>query len=492
MVRKKIIILGGGSAGWLTALFIKKVWSAVDVTVVEDPNGKPIIAGESCTIPFVDLLEFLNVPIDLWRKEVGGIPKLGGKFVNWSGKNDSYIQPLFSRYLNRYLYRYPEFGNHNDFILGLLALNLPISHLSASTKLILEKKVPYTCQSNIPILNSMWHFDSRKNAEYLKKLGIERNISLVEKKFVSANLKTNGNLDSLVFEDNTNLAADWFFDCSGFSQLLLRKTLKQVFKDFSKEFPATSVVAWWDESSNLPYTEMTALKNGWSFDVSLEERSGRGYVYDNSRITKEQAIEEINLTFNKDIIPVASLTWEPSLSLNPWTKNVIGIGLSTGFPEPLGSPGHTLIGLQLRLLSEYWSPGSQPDSFEERNYNIKYQSMITDIIDFINVHYITSRDDSDFWKDLKHRKIPESLKDKLDQWSAGCVNFENFPVYSFENYAAVLQGNRIIDFNLFENKLNYKRKNILETVQNEYYQLLEEIQFITRDCLTIDEWRKND
>lgn len=488
MVHKKIIVLGGGSAGWLTALFLKKTWENIEITVVEDPNALPIIAGESCTIPFVELLEFLDIPIEAWRKEVDAIPKLGGKFVNWSGNGEFFIQPLFSRYLNRYLYKYPEFGNQNDFLLGLLALNLPVSDLSVSTRLILDKKVPYT-KNGTSILNSMWHFDSRKNANYLKRLGIERQISLIEKKFLYANLADNGSIDSLMLEDHTVLNADWFFDCSGFSQLLLKKALGQVFKDYRQEFPATSVVAWWDESSNLPYTEMTALKNGWSFDVSLQSRSGRGYVYDNSRITKDQAVDEINKTFNKDISPIASLTWDPSLSLNPWTKNVIGIGLSTGFPEPLGSPGHTLIGLQLRLLSEHWNPGSQLNSHDEVSYNHKYQLMITDIIDFINLHYITVRNDSEFWKDQKNRKIPESLKNKIDQWAAGCVNFEDFPVYSFENYAAVFQGNQVFDFKIFETKLKHKRTYMLETIQEEYQQLLNEAFLISRECLTFDEWR---
>ena len=492
MVYKKITVLGGGSAGWLTALFIKKVWQNVDVAVVEDPDALPIIAGESCTIPFVDLLEFLDVPLETWRKQVDGVPKLGGKFVNWSGDNRFFIQPLFSRYLNRYLFNYPEFGNYNDFILGSLALNLPVSDISASARLIFDKKVPYIDQNDMPILSSMWHFDSRKNAGYLKKLGLERNISLIEKKFVSANLHIDGSIKSLIFNDGTKQDGDWFFDCSGFSQLLLRKTLQQDFKDYRKEFPATSVIAWWDESSYLPYTEMTALKNGWSFDVSLLSRSGRGYVYDNGRITKDQAVDEINQTFKKDIVPIASLTWDPSLSLNPWMKNVVGIGLSTGFPEPLGSPGHTLIGLQLKLLSEIWNPGCLSSSFEEKIYNKKYQAMITDVIDFINLHYKTSRNDSDFWRDQQSRKLSVSLQYKLDQWSQGFVDFEDFPVYSFENYAAVLQGNRTIDFKVFENKLIHKRKNMLSDIQQEYRRLLAEVELITKSCISIDEWRKND
>jgi len=492
MVHKKITILGGGSAGWLTALFIKKVWQTVDVSVIEDPNALPIIAGESCTIPFVDLLEFLDIPLETWRKQVDGIPKLGGKFVDWSGDGSFFIQPLFSRYLNRYYFNYPEFGNHNDFILGSLALGLSINEISSSSRLILEKKVPYIDKNTPPILNSMWHFDSRKNASYLKKLGIERNIGLIEKKFVSAELCIDGSIRSLLFDDNTKIDGDWFFDCSGFSQLLLRNTLKQDFKNYQEEFPATSVVAWWDDSSGLPYTEMTALKNGWSFDVSLSTRSGRGYVYDNRRINKDEAVDEINQTFKKDIVPIASLTWDPSLSLNPWEKNVIGIGLSTGFPEPLGSPGHTLIGLQLRLLSEIWNPYCLLNSVEEKNYNKKYQSMITDVIDFINLHYKTSRNDSDFWKDQQVRKLPESLQDKINQWSRGFVDFEDFPVYSFENYAAVLQGNRTMDFKIFENKLIYKRNSILEDVRQEYQRLLAEAELITKNCLSIDEWKQND
>jgi len=491
MVRKKIAILGGGSAGWLTALFLRKNWDNLEITVIEDPNSQPIIAGESCTIPFIDLLEFLNVPIPEWSKEVDALPKLGGKFVNWSGDHSFFIQPLFSRYLNRYNYNYPEFGNKNDLIAGCLALNLPVSDLSVSTKLIKDKKTPFTDSTATSVVSSMWHFDSRKNAAYLKKLGLSREINLVEKKFVNANLKNSGSIKSLILEDNTELAADWFFDCSGFAQLLLKNALNQQFENFKSETPVHSVIAWWDESSELPYTEMTALKAGWSFDVSLHHRSGRGYVYNNSYINADQAVDEINQTFKKDIIPVASMSWNPSLSLHPWTKNVIGIGLSTGFLEPLGSPGHTLMGLQLRLLSEYWNPGLLEDSNIKVLHNKKYQDIVTDIKDFINLHYITSRKDSNFWLDMQSRKLSDSLNTKISNWKSGVFS-DDFPVYSFENYAAVLQGNKIINFDFLKEQLFYKRKNLLELVSREHSLLMVEAELITRQCSYLSNRRSND
>ena len=492
MVRKKIVVVGGGSAGWLTALFLKKNWNNLDVSVVEDPNLQPIIAGESCTIPFVDLLEFLEIPIATWYKDVRAVQKIGGKFVNWSGDGNFFIQPLFSRYMNRYLFNYPEFGNQNDLICGILALNLPVSNLSVASKLIEDKKVPFVNDQDTPILATMWHFDSRKNAEYLKKLGITKGITLIEKKFLSANINDSGSIDSIILDNQEKVFADWFFDCSGFSQLLLKKTLNCSFENFENNLPVNSVVAWWDDSSNLPYTEMTALKYGWAFDVSLTNRSGKGYVYNNTYITKDQAVDEINQTFKKDIVPVASLTWDRSLCLSPWTKNVIGLGLSVGFPEPLGSPGHTLIGLQLRLLSEIWNPILGLGSAEENTYNKKYQSMIVDIVDFINLHYINSRSDSNFWQDQKHRPMPDSLTTKIKEWQNGNILFDEYPVYSFENYAAVLQGNKIINFEILKEKMKYKRNDILNSIYQEYCHLNLEIEMMSKNCLHISQWRKND
>jgi tryptophan halogenase len=490
MVRKKIAILGGGSAGWLTALFLKKNWDNLEIAVIEDPNSQPIIAGESCTVPFINLLEFLNVPIPEWTNEVGAFPKLGGKFVNWSGDHSFFTQPLFSRYLNRYNCNYPEFGNKNDLIAGCLALNLSVSDLSVSTKLIKDKKTPFI-NNETAVVSPMWHFDSRKNAAYLKKLGVSQGIGLIEKKFVNANLKNSGSIKSLILEDNTELTSDWFFDCSGFAQLLLKNTLNQQFEDCKSEMPVHSVIAWWDESSELPYTEMTALKAGWSFDVSLHHRSGRGYVYNNSYITADQAVDEINQTFKKNITPVASMSWDPSLSLHPWEKNVIGIGLSTGFLEPLGSPGHTLIGLQLKLLSEYWNPKLSEDSNAKFLHNEKYQDIITDVKDFINLHYVTSRKDSNFWLDMQSRTLSDSLNAKILNWKLGVFS-DDFPVYSFENYAVVLQGNKIINFDFLKEQLCYKRKNLLESVFREYSQLMIEAELITRQCSYLSNWRSND
>jgi tryptophan halogenase len=141
---KKVAILGGGTSGWLTAIFFKKVWPSLEIAVIEDPNHPPIIAGESCTAPFVDLLDFLNIDVNDWIKKVDAFPKLGGKFEGWGPNNSDFIQPLFSSYKNRWDYKNPEFGNDNVLLKGLLATGSPLHKITLSGHLLENNITPFT------------------------------------------------------------------------------------------------------------------------------------------------------------------------------------------------------------------------------------------------------------------------------------------------------------------------------------------------------------
>lgn len=483
---KRVGIIGGGSAGWLTALFLEKTYKGLDLSVIEDPHSKPIIAGESSTIPFIELLEYIEVDFFDWIYHTDALPKLGGMFFDWGGKSNKFIQPLFSQYLNRWLYRHPEFGESNNFLKTCLILDISLSTIVPSGFLIENKKVPWN-ESGEMLMKPMYHFDSRKNAEYLKKLGLQRNIKLLQEKILHAHISESG--IEYIETETTRLHYDFFIDCSGFSQLLLKKNLKSEFVNYKSFIPNSSVIAWWDESQCLPYTEMHAMEAGWRFNVSLRSRSGNGYIYDNSIINEDQAINEIQLKIGKEIQPIAKMTWSPELCLDPWYKNVLSIGLSNGFLEPLGSPGHTLIAMQLKLFDSIWGGFVDPD--ESNLYNSTYKKYISDTLDFIVLHYLGSKNTNRFWTDrLKQDNVPDSLHMKMKSLNLGVFSEQQFEVYTMENYLAVMQGLGLIDKMKLTKFVSVRDRNLFEKAKLELDSIKTDITTVFKKCVDVKEWIK--
>ncbi len=483
---RTVTILGGGTSGWLSAIFFKKVWPSLDITVIEDPKLPPIIAGESCTAPFVDLIDFLGINTADWIKKVDAFPKLGGKFVGWGPNNSTFIQPLFSTYRNRWDHYNPEFGDDNILLKGLLAANIPLHKITVAGALLENKLTPFTRDGFVS--RPMYHFDSRKNAEYFRNIGLSQNIKLILSRYKSS-IKDDQGIKKLILEDQ-EVESDFFIDCSGFNQLLLKKDLDVKFEDFSQYFTATNVIAWWDKSELKPYSNMIAMDYGWRFNIDLQSRSGNGYIYDGSLLTVDQAVEEVERKLGKTVDLVAKASWKPEMALRPWQKNVVAIGLSSGFLEPLGSGGHTMIAMMLKILSETWSPYYKTQDRGRDRFNSMYEDIVNDTVDFISLHYRNGRGDTEFWRNhLSTNSIPKSLQSKLDLAKRG--NFYDTGVaYSLENYAVVMQAYNLFDKKDLTSILSYKQSNILERITTEYSQLENEINSIIKNCLSTAEWKK--
>ena len=493
-MKKKIVILGGGSAGWLSALFVKSVWPNVDLMVIEDPATPPIVAGESGSASLNKLYNYLEIDITDWVKSVNAMPKLGGKFNNWSRQGNNFVHGLIPSWYNlRYNSKFPEFGTNNNFLNCALALDVSTEDIFYNSQLLRLNKLPLTPSSDGSLFNvltlPMWHFDSRANADYLKTLGVNRGIKLIEGRYQSSIRADNGDIKTLRL-DIGDIETDWVFDCSGFARLLLQKELDVKFKDYSKYFTANAVVAWWDETPAFKnHTEMTAMDYGWSWNINLKHRQGNGYIYDPTCISVDEAIKEAELKFGKPIDPIAKLKFQPGILEKSWANNVIGIGLSTGFLEPLESNGLAAVAEQLKMLSEYWSPSSNT-IIEQTQYNNKYNIVMNDISDFLSLHYRGGRTDTAFWKDHTNNpdRISDALKNKLNLWKNGFIGLDDTEVYGIENYAVVIQGLDLINKEKLKDRLLAKRQSIFEEFYQSYNILKKDIDNISNICYTIEQW----
>jgi tryptophan halogenase len=497
---KNLVILGGGTAGWLTALYLKKQFCDNNIIVIEDPNRPPIIAGESGGASLVALYKFLEIDLNEWIIEANALPKLGGKFFDWNGPGTSFTHGLIDRdYDKDHSVKFPALtGINREFLSCALASNIPVEDLFYNSALINANKLPIILNESTgsydAIDTPMWHFDSRANAAYLKKLGLAKGITLVEGEYLTSEKNYNGSLYSISLDTEEKIYGDWFFDCSGFSRLLLNKEMGVEFQDYSKLFPARSVVGWWNDDSKLiNYTAVTAMKFGWSWNINLKNRSGNGYVFDPDHITVDQAIAEAEQRFNTKIEPVAKLNFVPSLAKECWKNNVIAIGLSSGFLEPLESNGLAQVSIQLELLEKYWNPESVTD-LEIKLFNRYFNSAMDEILNFLLLHYKGNRRDTDFWCDhhIQFKTTTAFLGERIASWQEGgfCDDQPAMQIYSLESYFAVVKGLNLVDCEKLKSKLLARRSSILQDFTETHKQLHNKINWIVEKSMTMEEWYK--
>jgi tryptophan 7-halogenase len=493
----KFLVLGGGSAGWLTAMFLQKTYKSAEIVVVEDPKTPPIIAGESGSVAVNSLLNFLEIDMDEWIKETNAVPKLGGKLVNWDSVGTHFWHALSdSKYaLADWDENRTTIQSNMHYLSCVLADNISFEEVFYCWPLMEQNKLPIVLNEENQLVSvlkqPMFHFDSRAQAAYLKKLGLERNITLIEGRYINSIKDEKGNISSINLEDGRTISADWFFDCSGFARLLLKKEMGAKFNDYTDFFPARSAVAWWADSELKSYTEITAMKYGWSWNINLQHRSGNGYLYDPDLISVEQAVAEAEEYYGIKIDPVAKVTFTPSLTETSWVNNVIAIGLSSGFLEPLESNGLSQVVAQIELLERFWTPIDHNQKQCDL-YN-KYQlALMYEILVFLCLHYRTHRRDSEYW--LSHaydkNRIPDSLKQDLEMWSNGILidDRDNLRVFSLESIAQVTSGLNLINREKLKASILSKNPNRFESFYRHQNDLSIEIKNIVNLCCSVNKW----
>ena len=223
------VILGGGVAGWLTALLIKKTRPSMNITVVEDPNKPPIIAGESGTTTFVDMLKYLDIDFNDFVAKANATPKLGGRFKDWSGVGSEFIHCLQTDYapwldgwsdnpnasisnmkLGQFTGIITAERQKNLYQATLLGNEVPLADAFYANYFIKENKVPFgASKSELPII-AMWHNESRATAAYLKEVALKRDITLIEGTYVDAKQNDKGDITTLILDDNREIEGEWF------------------------------------------------------------------------------------------------------------------------------------------------------------------------------------------------------------------------------------------------------------------------------------------
>ena len=444
---KKVVIVGGGSAGWMTAAALIKVMGSnyCQVTLVESDAISTVSVGEA-TIPYIiDFNNMLGINENDFIKKTQATFKLGIDFINWNNE-ESYTHP-FSK-IGEDINQIP----FHHYWLKMNALNQakPLDEYCLASVAAKRNKFAQPFVSGNPMLKSLtyaYHFDATLYAQYLRDFAIERGVNRIEGKVINVSTnKNNGYIESLSLENGKTIEGDLFIDCTGFKALLMEGVLNTGFEDWSEYLPCDTAVAMpcmpKDPNTLEPYTKSTAQKSGWTWRIPLQSRIGNGYVYPSKYVTDEEAVTLLKEQMEGEPIGKPNfLRWTTGMRKKGWNKNCIAIGLSAGFVEPLESTGLHLIQRGIvRLLGLF--PQQGIDQIDVDTFNEQAKSELEYIRDFIILHYkATDRNDSEFWQYCQSMAIPERLQKKIDLYLAnGRIYKAGDETFSELSWLSVMHG----------------------------------------------------
>ncbi|MFQ3246088.1 MAG: tryptophan halogenase [Arenicella sp.] len=446
----KVVIVGGGTAGWMSAAALSKVLinDYCQVELVESQAIGTVGVGEA-TIPQIQTFnKILGIDENQFIKATQATFKLGIEFCDWGKLGDSYVHPFgtfgvpieslpFHHYWLK-MYKEGKFECLDDFSLACKA--------AKQNKFTRPLDIP---QSPLSQIAYAFQFDAGLYAKYLRKYAEARGVKRTEGKVSKVHQRADdGFIESLELQDGSKIEGDLFIDCSGFRGLLIEQTLNTGYQDWSQWLPCDRAVAVPCASNGdpEPYTRSTARAAGWQWRIPLQHRTGNGHVYSSSFISDDDAAK--TLLDNLDGEPLAELNklrFATGRRNKCWHKNVVAIGLASGFIEPLESTSIYLIQTAVARLI-----GLFPDrSFRQADidkFNQQSTSEIEAIRDFIILHYkATQRDDTPFWEYCKNMSVPSSLQDRMELFKgSGRLYRESEELFSEDSWLAVMFGQGIV------------------------------------------------
>ncbi len=444
---QKILIVGGGTAGWMSATYLATQLKASGrrVSLVESKAIPMIGVGEATVPPLVGYLRVLGISEEEFMRRSHATYKLGIKFVNWHKGDDVFWHPfgpvggsidgmqLFHYWLQRVRAGDPE---------G------PYTSYSTQARLGELDKSPRGFSGSSPVHERgqyAYHLDAGGFAEFLKSEAIRRGTEHIEDEVTDVVVDERGHIARVMTRGHGALTADLYIDCSGFSAILAERALGDRYIDWSDVLFCDRALAAPLPLGNAiaPYTKSIALSAGWMWQIPLTHRAGNGYVFSSRFISQDQAAREMagQLGVDPDDFQPRLLRMKVGRREQFWRANCIAVGLASGFVEPLESTGIFAIQRGLALLLSYFpDTGFEPQL--ARRYNERMGATYDEIRDFIVLHYVLSkRADSAFWREYRALKLPESLQAILDIYDrTGLVEPPEHAMFPEPSWYAMLAG----------------------------------------------------
>lgn len=450
---KKVLIVGGGSAGWITAAYMNSALNArktmVDITLVESAAIGRIGVGEA-TVPTIrQVLQSVGISETEFMKKTDASFKQAIRFDDWHHIGDGGYYHPFQR---RPMARIDRAGA--DWLMSDRSVPYAetVSVQPAFSDLGLSPRMAGSKDFGSPFPYA-YHMDAEKFADYLRDISVARGVTHHIDDVTEIEQAENGDITAVKTKGGLSLDADLFIDCTGFASILSGKTLGTDFTDYGQWLLCDRAVAMrvpyaaHYPGEVKPYTTATALSHGWKWDIGLTDRRGVGYVYSSQFLSDDDAEAQLRAHEgpHTEGIDARRLKFRVGMRPKPWTKNCVAIGLSGGFIEPLESTGLYLIEFAAITLCEHFPFGEITEPLSKR-FNEIMGGRYGEILDFINMHYcLTKRIDTEFWREVqKGERITDSLKEKFEFWRFKPPTHSDFDdqlrLFSHQSYEYVLYG----------------------------------------------------
>ena len=422
MAIKKIVIAGGGTAGWMAASLLHHRWASkgIQIVLVESPNIGIIGVGEGSTPSLRHFFAELGISDEAWMPECNATYKVNIEFEGWSPQSGipKYSHPFISQV---------DVFSEKHFHINCLTRRLGLDVETQPEKFLLngwlaaQNKQPHT-PANFPfVVEYGYHFDSALLGQFLAKRAVACGVQHIQDNIEQVKLDAQGDIQALDLGKNGQLEADFFIDCTGFDSLLLQSALGVEFIPFSDNLFANAAIAMPSPALDLVpvQTKATALSHGWAWQIPLTHRTGNGYVFSTKYYSHEQAEHELreHLGLQDPDIPVKYLNMKVGRVAKHWHRNCLAIGLSQGFIEPLEATALHLTQTSINTFMQEYEAGEFSAKFEAR-CNQQISDSYERVRDYIVAHYkLNTRDDSQYWRDNRNNThLSDALWEVLKVW----------------------------------------------------------------------------
>lgn len=487
-MRKEIVIVGGGTAGWLVALSMEKLMGYdANITLIESEDIGIVGAGEGSTPNFPAIINWLGIDFSEFLIKTNATHKLAISFENWNGDGGKYYHPFTSFHKD---FDWCKSEISSKYIGFLKSKNLKLDDYIISSKLADENKSPISIElidGKDTLVNYSFHFDAHLVANYFRKIAQKRKIKRIEGVVRGFRIDKNSQIKKIYLKGNKIVKCDFVCDCTGFNRLIVGKLFETEWKSYSDKLKVNTAIPYILPKSDIitPYTKAIAMKYGWTWQIPLQNRWGCGYNFDNSYCTIEEAKKEIIDYLGYDVKFGNPINFEAGRYKDVWVNNCIAFGLSMGFTEPIEATAIFNIINQISCVSKQnildYING---DRTFYKEYNNWISKLNDDVVDFLQFHYFTKRNDTEFWKSYyDSTSKSDSLAKKIKKWKNEEPTEIDFKQESFglANWLCVANG---LDF--FEEKYfieKYNKFEFKEKIKNHHIKQIENLEKIKKLCI---------